>query len=776
MSQDPASDPSPDGAQVLDLRAATVGVIAWAAAFATLTWSPWWVVGVLLAVGVATLRRRHDASLLPTRAGWWLVALAAAASSYLQLAHVTESPVARLAREGASVQVVATVATTPAMAPGRFADRVYFDATVTEVSSRGTSVPTRAPVLVLMDAGGAVVERGARVRLAGMLRRSDRPERAGVLTVRGEAVVLAGPGRLVRGSERVRSAIREAVSGHPVGPRTLVPALVAGDDAALPDQVAEDLQVSGLTHLQAVSGTNLTLIVGFVLVAARWAGVRARALIGVGALGVVGFVLLAGPEPSVVRAAAMGTVALTGLGSGGRRHGIRALGIAVLALLLLDPWLARSWGFALSVSATAGILLLAPLWRTALSRWLPPWAAAAVVVPLAAQIACTPLVAALSGQVSLVGVVANILAAPLVAPATVLGLLGGLVALCWVPLGQVLATPAAWSAAGIIAIAERAAGLPLPALGWSTGATALVALAALCLALALGLHVVLGRAGVTLTLCGVLVLVVLVPLPTPGWPPPGWVLVACAVGQGDALVLNTAPGSAVVVDAGPDAVLVDDCLDRLGVQTVQVLVLTHFHADHIDGLTGVLRGRRVDLILTSPVPDPGAGARSVRRHAARAQVPVSPVTAGATVSVGQVEVEVLAPSGETFPDSASVPNDASVVLLAEVRGVRVLLAGDQERPSQAALRRAAPDLRADVLKVAHHGSSKQDEELVAGLGARLALVTVGLDNDYGHPAGSALDLLRRAGMQIRRTDLDGDVAVVLDDRGNLASVTHGPGR
>ena len=210
----------------------------------------------------------------------------------------------------------------------------------------------------------------------------------------------------------------------------LVPALVDGDDAGLDPTLADDFRTTGLTHLLAVSGTNLTLVVGFALTLARWLRVRGRWLLLVGAAGIVGFVLLARPEPSVLRAAAMGTVALVGLGAHGRDRGIRGLGVATVVLLLLDPGLATAMGFALSVCATAGILLLAPGWRTALARWLPWWLADAVAVPAAAQLACTPLIAAISGQVSLVAVGANLLAAPAVGPATVLGLLG------WLPPGR----------------------------------------------------------------------------------------------------------------------------------------------------------------------------------------------------------------------------------------------------------------------------------------------------------------------------------------------------
>jgi competence protein ComEC len=135
---------------------------------------------------------------------------------------------------------------------------------------------------------------------------------------------------------------------------------------------------------------------------------------------------------------------------------------------------------------------------------------------------------------------------------------------------------------------------------------------------------------------------------------------------------------------------------------------------------------------------------------------------------------VLGPVRRTYPDSDSPPNDASVVLLVEVRGVRLLLMGDEERPSQADLRRTTTELHVDVLKVAHHGSSKQDEDLVDGLGARLAIISVGVDNDYGHPAPSTLRLLDSAGMLVRRTDLDGDVAVVVDGHARLRSATRMP--
>ncbi len=416
--------------------------------------------------------------------------------------------------------------------------------------------------------------------------------------------MLTPPGPLWRGADAVRESLRESVAQRPPSQRALVPALVNGDDAGLDPELADDFRETGLTHLLAVSGTNLTLVVGFLLVLSRWLGVRGRWLYAVGALGIVGFVLIARTEPSVVRAAAMGTVALLAMGTDGRQRGARALGAAVVALLLVDPRLSLSIGFALSVTATAGIILLAPGWRDALASWLPRWLAEAIAVPATAQLACTPLVAAISGQVSVVAVVANLAVAPAVGPATVLGLAGGLAGLVWPPAGAFLGTLASACVAWIVTVARRGADLPTAAVDWGTGVRSLVVLGVLAVLIAVLAPFVLRRRDTGIGCCCLMAVAVLVPLPTPGWPPSGWVFAACDVGQGDALVLRAGSGSGIVVDAGPDPAAVDDCLRRLDVTRVPLVLLTHFHADHVDGLTGVLSGRAVGAIETTSLLDP----------------------------------------------------------------------------------------------------------------------------------------------------------------------------
>ena len=637
------------------------------------------------------------------------------------------------------------------------------------------AVGRHQPVLVFGDDDWEQVAIRERVRFTGRLAPVDDGDVAATVTPRGPPDRVAAPGPGWRATEALRASIREAVDHRPASQAALVPALVDGDDAGMPPELTEDFRTTGLTHLTAVSGTNLTLVVGFLLVVARYSGVRGRWLGVVGAAGIVGFVLLARTEPSVLRAAAMGTVALLGLGRGGWHRGVRGLGAAVVGLLLVDPGLASTAGFALSVLATAGILLVAPSWRDALARWMPRWLAEAVAVPAAAQLACTPLVAAISGQVSLVAVVANLLVAPVVGPATVLGLLGGLVALVSDPLGRLLGTLAGWCVGWIVTVAEHGAALPGAALDWETTAWSLALLVAITGVVVVGGPVVLRRRTSGAAACLLLLVVTLVGLPTPGWPPAGWVFAACDVGQGDALVLRAGPGGAVVVDAGPEPRAVDGCLRRLGVDHVPLLVLTHFHADHVDGLSGVLGRRTVGEVDVTRLADPPGGVAAV--HSATTAAGLAAVVApyGETFTVGDVTLQVLWPTPDSptdGPGDGSTANDSSVVLLAEVAGVRLLLTGDIEPVGQAALARALPGLRVDVLKVPHHGSRHQDLGWLDSLGARFAVVSVGADNDYGHPSAEVIDALATGGTEVLRTDRDGDVVIAIRD-GRLVAVTGG---
>lgn len=749
-----------------DLRLPALGLAAWAGGLlvavvpghATLLLL---ALFVLLGAGVALPARLRASALAAL-----CVLAAVCAVGALRAWQTAHNPVASLAAQQAQVEVVGLVTSDPHTVVEEHGTQQLVQLQVRWVTGRGSSYSLRAPVVLLGDEGWARVALGSEVRVRGQLAPSD--DAAALLLARGDPEVLRPPGPGWRASAALRHAVRASAAGRPAEQRAVLPALVDGDVTDVPDSLADDFRTTGLTHLMAVSGTNLTLLVGFWLIVARWCRVRGRWLYVVAAAGIGGFVLLARTEPSVLRAAVMGAIGLLAMGRDGRQRALRALGGSVVVLLLVEPALARSVGFALSVLATAGILLLAPAWRDALGHWLPRWVAEAIAVPAAAQLACTPLIAAISGQVSLVAVVANVLAEPAVGPATVLGLLGGVTGLVWAPLGRLVALPAGWCVGWILTVAHRCAALPTAAVGWGAGPLALVVLTVLTAGAALYAPRVLRHRIAGAACCLGLVLVTLVRLPTPGWPPAGWVMVMCDVGQGDGLVLEAGPRAAVVVDTGPDPRPMDDCLARLRIRDIPLLVLTHYHADHVDGIAGALGGRRVGTIWTTRLRDPPEGVAVVDRAAAAAGVVPVPAPYGLTATVGDVTLQVLWPlpdSPTVGPGDGSTANAASVVLLVHSHGLSLLLTGDIEPDGQGSIAASLPGLHVDVLKVPHHGSRYQDEDWLLSLHPKVALTSVGAGNDYGQPAASTLDPLAAAGVQVYRTDQDGSLAVVATSAG-----------
>jgi competence protein ComEC len=704
-------------------------------------------------------------------------ALAGLAGGAARATAVHEGPVAELSAARAQVSVAAVVTSDPALREGEGAvsgePYVVARLRVERIVGRGVTAQVRTPVvLVASDPGWASVLPGTPVSLAGRLAPADSGPVAAFLRTGEPPRPTGTPAITSRLTEPFRAGLRAAVGGLPAAAQGIVPGMAVGDESRLPPKIRRAMQETGLTHLTAVSGVHVSVVLIAVLGLARWARVRGYGLPVVAVVSIIGFAVLVRPEPSVVRATTMGLIGIVGLTAAGRKRALPALAAAVLVLLLLDPWLAVSIGFALSVLSTAGILLFAPVWRDALP-WVPRPAAEAVAVPMSAQVASIPVLVAFVSETSLAALPANVLVAPAVAPTTLLGVLAAAVSPVLPSAAAAAAWLASWPARWIAVVAERGASLPGAVVRWPDGAAGVIAASVLVVLLIVVLPRLLRRRLLSVAAAAV-ALAVLVGAPSPGWPPRGWILVACPVGQGDAFVIHAGPAGAVVVDAGPDPDRVDRCLDELGVTHVHLLVLTHFHADHVEGLPGVLEGRRVDEVMVSPLAEPAELAAAVTGRLAAASVPTTVAAVGERRLIGSVELRVIWPV-RIIGTGEPAANDASVVFQAAVDGIEVLMTGDVEPLAQRAIERTEPQLRADVMKVPHHGSRFQEPDWLVRVGAEVALIGVGEGNRHGHPSPDTVRTLEEAGAAVFRTDQDGAIAVVRTSDGRLGVTTRGVG-
>ncbi|MDF9813214.1 competence protein ComEC [Streptomyces sp. SPB162] len=639
-----ASNPRQEGPT--DLRLVPPALAAWLASAVALGTpggaAAWTAVGIAVLGAlllVAGRGRRRGAGLAAATATALLCASAATAVAALHAADGHRGPLPALAAEHARAVVELRITGDPrtirphVRGAARAPDAVLVEADAVRVTAHGVTTEIRTPVLVIAETAasamrvpgrptgpesrwgarpagpvpageGASAPSGApwlgllpstRVSVTARIAPPARPgERsAAVLSVREPPRVIAPPTATQRFAGRLRAGLRAATDGLPPDARALLPGLVVGDTSRLTPELREAFEATDLTHLTAVSGSNLTIVLllligppGLALRAERRGlapriGLPLRATAVVGGALTVAFVIVCRPDPSVLRAAACGLITLLAIGTGRRRALLPALAAAVLLLVLYDPWLARSYGFLLSVLATGALLTISPRWSAALRRrGVPARAAEALGAAGAAQAVCAPVIVVLAGQVSLVAIPCNLLAELAVGPATVLGF-GALAAAPFaMPAAEWSAWLAGWPTGWIAGIARRGAALPGAAIGWPGGWGGALLLATLTAAVVATGRRLTARPWLCAAVALLLLLAVLRPVSLPrvitGWPPPGWRLAMCDVGQGDSLVLSAAGGSAVVIDAGPEPALADRCLRSLGVTSVALLILTHF--------------------------------------------------------------------------------------------------------------------------------------------------------------------------------------------------------
>lgn len=569
---------------------------------------------------------------------------------------------------------------------------------------------------------------------------------------------------------RIRSAVIDAIGALGGESAAALQALVCGWRAELDDtDTYEAFKVTGLAHVIAVSGSHLVIVCG--LVGAMFKAMRVpRSLaLGVQVALMLGYLVLAAAPISAVRAAVMSIAGMTSFFAQRRAAGINALGVCILSMIALDPSAALSVAFALSALSTLGILLFARLfcsWIDICVPRIPRFANEALSLTIASSVVVQLLSASLFSQLSLVAPIANVLVAPLLPLVCAGGLVAALLFLVVPFVGAPLLAAAAFCSGVLCVVVRFCANIPFASIPLDVSfpvafcgtIVAVVTLWAFWPRLklkfaALGATFVTGCLAIYVAVGPYLV---------------GNEIVMLDVGQGDAFLIRS-EGSTVLVDTGNQDGMLRAALARHGICRLDAVVVTHADDDHcgsLASLKGIVQVDRV-LLARDALACPCVSCVELRAdaHHLAGESHVEGLSTGDEIRVGVVGLTVVWP--EHFEDEGGNADSLCMLARADVNSDGVtdwtaLFMGDAEHEELSALMDSGVVGCVDILKVGHHGSKNALTPVLAEtLRPRLALVSSGEGNRYGHPADKTLEELENVDTQIWRTDRSGDVSCKL---------------
>ena len=631
---------------------------------------------------------------------------------------------------GQSVEITAVVSTdSHALAPRvigtQFAEQSYSALVrVVEIRDSDHHYQLRSPArLISSETEFKEILPGQIIVIQAIVQPSKEGRVAALLINKGSFVVQSQPSRWAKSLDRIRDGLRAASGTGDSG--ALIPGMVLGDTSLQSATFKNEMRRSGLTHLVAVSGANFAIVSTFILYLMQFIFRKIPLRLGATALVLIAFIALVRPSPSVLRAAVMAAVLLIAQGTHRGRDSLPALGFAIATVVVADPWQVRDPGFALSVLATAGLLIAAPRLVEKFSTVMPKPLAIVIATPLAATLFCAPVIVAISGQLSLLSILANVLVAFAVVPITIVGFVAALISPVLPSLSQLLL----WCVKPLAAFVAWVASVisDYSVISLATGAKSFFLVASV-----LALAYFFNR---KVVITGLLILIAI------SWllrfPGSDWQIANCDVGQGDSMVVNLGDHRAIVIDTGPDPIAEDRCLHQLGVKTIELLILTHVHADHVGGLDGAIRDRTVVAQWFGNVR---AGTRATFAS-----------------DRGPITVDVLWPQGQWADEQISDPNNSSIAIVLRAPDFSLFAGGDMEPLTQAQIAPLVGEV--DIYKVCHHGSRFQDESFTRALSPTISIISVGAGNSYGHPAPETIQSLTRLGSRVLRTDLDGAIAI-----------------
>ncbi len=552
--------------------------------------------------------------------------------------------------------------------------------------------------------------------------------------------------------------------------------LMIGERTGLSPGVQRAFLDSGVAHILAVSGSNVAVVAGAVLAVISFFRVSKAVSRLLMACALVMYMLVTGSQPPVVRATIMALSLFLGDSVGRRVHPLQSVGLAALIMLTADARQLFDIGFQLSFGAVIAILLLTPrllgmvthrghrtlVWgvvRTAYSLF---------AVSIAASVGTLPLTGMAFGRLSIVGFIANLIIVPATGVSVVLGIISAAVA----PIHEWVASSYASLNRLVLMLtiegAERAASVP-----WATVDTLWFRpIDALSYYTVLACFIVLGNPPLARRMFIASLAAINVSLFWPSADIAEFMAGECRivmidVGQGDAILLQSPGGQNVLVDTGPPSrdgspwgTSVVPLLKRLDVQSLDAVIITHFHDDHAGGLMQVLRTCNVRRLVVPPHIVRTAGALLDR-----IEVPVTVASRGDILGDSLCRFYVLDPE-EVDSNTPGDLNNQSLVVKMQFGGVSVLLMGDAERDEENRLVSCFGGfLESAILKIGHHGSKAgTGEEFLSVVRPEFALISVGRTNRFGHPAGSTVQRLEGAGVEVFRTDESGAVFMATNGR------------
>lgn len=766
------------------------------------------LVGTSAVVFIASFRRRNSfvyCILLLAIACW--LATPAAFLTHQQRIAAEESGWSDFISDSGTATMSVRLVTDPVERDGPFGANWFVTAEVEHFGRELIPTPHPAKIVISADETWAELTTDDYACFLGRVTDTDA-------TVFVQAMNAAQPGGCsdglttptMNGRDVLRSTLRdEADQTVGYGP-DLLPGLILGDRSQQSETIDEAMKVSGLSHLSAVSGAHTSLIASAATILFRSLRLPRPIVIAAFLGTLLLFVQIVGMQPSIIRAAVMGAIGAWAVFYGRGAQALPILALSTIIILTISPELVHEVGFQLSVAATAGIVLGAQ----PLERWLHPicakilpdfWASqlsSSLAISTAAQLACQPLLLTFIDYISVYSIVANVFATPLLPLITVPGTIAAALTVVAPAVSQLILHAVALPATAIGWIATTVTTLPAATLPWPEGpagalliilhwaATAIIMVKLLRLQrrrqppvrldFSTPLWQRLSQAVCT-RLTGLnalqylVVVVAVVAHVAVFWPTrsaqlgPDWDLVGCDVGQGDMFLVRTGSDSAMVIDTGPDADLAHRCLQDAEIARIDVLIITHLHADHVGGIQGVLDYGKPERIIYSTGTDPNytAHVTDLPPHAQQISEPAVHIIDHAREDQDhpvQIRWTILSADGGTVNE-----NDASIVLLVEIYrhgGVATaLFTGDIEEEATARLlaEERIPE-NIDILKLPHHGAKNGGTDLIEHTRPSIALIGVGAENTYGHPHDVILEALEPEA-EIRRTDLHGTFSVTL---------------